>query len=112
VNNEFGEHQAVYRVIPGDRSYEIETAVWIWASFLLCHGALENPLAGFLGNFLRFFHKRKSFLRFFFKKVFGALFWGSFLHFFGFYYRVVETRWRLGWQFLNGSWKQPGRLGR
>jgi hypothetical protein len=30
VNNEFGEHQAVYRVIPGDRSYEIETAVWIW----------------------------------------------------------------------------------
>ena len=33
-----------YRVVPGDRNWLIETAAWIWSSFLLC--ALETRWLG------------------------------------------------------------------
>ena len=34
----------MYRVIPGHRNWHIETAAWIWSSFLLC--ALETRWLG------------------------------------------------------------------
>jgi len=102
-----------YRVIPGHRNWQIETAVWNLAGFLHC--ALETRykrFGQFLDDFLdEFLCENLNFLyenlRFSWWKIlliFSMIF--SMIHQTS-YYKVkvftggVKTRW-LGWQFLNG----------
>jgi len=81
--------------------------VYVYPCICLCIcPVLQNPAGRrFWVSFLPFFFARKNWfvqgkIHFFFLAIFRKkFFWGRILRFFGFFYRVVETRW-LGWLFL------------